>query len=148
MDDGLLVRRFECLRNLLRNGQRLVERHGAARQPLRQILTLDEFHHERLDAVGVFQPVDSRDVRMIQRGEDLRFALEPRHSFTVQRERVGQDLDGDVAIEPRVARLVDLAHATRAERRQDFVGAETGSGCERHVGRGRNYSRRSRLTYV
>ena len=59
-------------------------RHGAARQPLRQILALDEFHHEGRDAVGVLQPVDGRDVRMIQRGEDLRFALEPRHSFRRQ----------------------------------------------------------------
>ena len=46
-------------------------------QPLRQILALDELHHEGLDAVGVLQPVDGGDVRMIQRGEDFRFALEP-----------------------------------------------------------------------
>ena len=34
------------------------------------------------------------------------------------------DLDGDVATELVVARAIDLAHAARAERRDDPVGAE------------------------
>ena len=50
-------------------------------------------------------------------------------------EAVGEDLDRDVAVEPRVARPVDLAHSAGAERRQDLVGAEAGSGSERHMGR-------------
>ena len=41
-----------------------------------------------------------------------------------------QDLDRDRAVEPRVARLVDLAHAAGAERRHDFVGAEPAAGGE------------------
>ena len=48
-------------------------------------------------------------------------------------ERLGQDLDRDNAIETRVARFVDLAHAARAERRDDLVRAETGAGGKRHV---------------
>ena len=36
----------------------------------------------------------------------------------------GQDLDRDDAIEPRVAGLVDLAHAAGAEGGEDFVRAE------------------------
>ena len=53
-------------------------------------------------------------------------------------ERVGvvevlrQHLDRDVALEPRVARAVDLAHAARAERRQDLVRAEALAGSEGH----------------
>ena len=34
MDDSLLVRGFQRLRNLLRNGQRLIERNGSAREAL------------------------------------------------------------------------------------------------------------------
>ena len=41
---------------------------------------------------------------------------------------VGQDLDRDVAVEARVARAVDLAHAAGAEGGEDLVGAEAGSG--------------------
>ena len=47
MDDPLLVRRFERLGDLPRDRQRLVDRDRAARDPLREILALDEFHHER-----------------------------------------------------------------------------------------------------
>ena len=132
MDDALLVRRLERFRNLLRNRQRLLDRHGAARQPLRQILALDEFHHEGLDALGVLQPVNGCDVRMIQRGKDFRFALQPRHSFRVSRERLGQDLDGDVAIEPPVARPIHFAHAALSQQRDDFVRAEASSGSKCH----------------
>jgi len=37
------------------------------------------------------------------------------------REVRRQDLDGDRAIEPHVARLVDVAHAARANQRHDFI---------------------------
>ena len=83
-----------------------------------EVLALDELHDEGVDAVGVFEAVNDRDVRMVQRGEDFRFALESGHPFRVSRERLGQDLDGDVAIEPRVARPIHFAHAAGAERRR------------------------------
>ena len=46
VDDPLLVRGFERLGDLLRDGQRVVERHGSARDALRQIVAFDELHHE------------------------------------------------------------------------------------------------------
>ena len=46
MDDTLLVRGFERVGNLPGDGQRLVERDGPARDPLRQVLALDQFHDE------------------------------------------------------------------------------------------------------
>ena len=51
--------------------------------------------------------------------------------------RVGGDVAGrtltrDRAIEPRVARLVDLAHPARAERREDLVGTQARAGGESH----------------
>ena len=67
---------------------------------------------------------------MIQRRERLRFAREPREAIGIVREGVGQDLDRDVAIQLRVARAIHLAHAAVADRRGDFVDAETGAGSE------------------
>ena len=64
------------------------------------------------------------DVRMIQRGQRLRFALEAREPLGIGDEQLGQDLDRDVAIELRVARAIHLAHAAGAERGEDLVGAE------------------------
>ena len=48
-------------------------------------------------------------------GERLRFAREPREPFGIAGERVGQDLDRDVAIELRIARAIHLAHAAGAD---------------------------------
>ena len=41
--------------------------------------------------------------------------------FRITRERVRQDFDRDVALQPRIARAIHLAHAARAERRNDLV---------------------------
>ena len=110
-------------------------RNGAACQPLRQILALDEFHHEGLDAVGILEPVDGRDVRVIQGRKDFRFALEPRHSFRVSRDRLWQDLNGDIAIEPRVACSIDFAHPARAEGGDNLVRTEARSSGQGHESR-------------
>ena len=51
---------------------------GAARDALRQVVALDQFHHRAgaTPLASLFEAVDGRDVRMVQRGEDFRFALE------------------------------------------------------------------------
>ena len=53
---------------------------------------------------------------MRQRRHRLRLALEPRQRRRILRQRLGQDFDGDVAIQLGVAGAVDLAHAAGAER--------------------------------
>ena len=59
-----------------------------------------------------------------------RFALEAL-LHPGSREVRRQDLDGDRAVQPRVARLVDLAHAARAEGRESRR-AEPDAGLEGH----------------
>ena len=98
------------------------------REALRQILALDELHHERLAARGVFQPVNGRDVRVIQRGEESSLPLEPRDPVRIGRERLGEDLDGNVAIEPRVPRPIHFPHAAGPERGVNLVRADAGAG--------------------
>ena len=66
MNDPLLMRGFERLGDLLRDRQRLVNRDRPARNALRQVLALDEFHHQRTDTVGFFETVNVGDVGMIQ----------------------------------------------------------------------------------
>ena len=90
--------------------------------------TFDELHHERASALIVFKAVDLRDVRMIERGDELRFPTEACEAFRLVGDRGGQYLDGDVAIEPAVAALVDLAHPAGADRLDDRVGADTCTG--------------------
>ena len=69
---------------------------------------------------------------MIQRRERLRLALEPRQALGVRGERVGQDLDRDLAAERRVRRPIDLPHPAFADLRGDFVDAEARAGSEGH----------------
>ena len=65
----------------------------------------------RRHRAGLFQPVDRGNVRVIQRGQDLRLATEARLPVRVLRERLRQDFQGDVPLEPRIMGAVDLAHA-------------------------------------
>ena len=71
---------------------------------------------------------------MIERGEDLRFALEAREAIGIVGEGLGQDLDRDVAIELRIARAIDLAHAAGPKGREDFVRAEASAWGEGQEG--------------
>ena len=71
---------------------------------MREVLALDELHDQRGGRVArVLDAVDLRDVRMIERGERLRFALEAHQAIGVAGERGRQDLERDLAIELRVA---------------------------------------------
>jgi hypothetical protein len=65
---------------------------------------------------------------MVERGERLCLACKARQAIRISRERCRQDLDRGVAIQPRVARAIDLAHAAGANRRQDFVRADERTG--------------------
>ena len=76
MDDARAMRRVERARDLHRNPQRLVERQRAFRQTIGERLAFDQFQHQRVDAVALFDPVDRADMRMVERREHPRFALE------------------------------------------------------------------------
>ena len=80
----------------------------------------DELHDERDAAVRSLDTVDGGDVGMIQRGERFRFAVEPREALGIRGERFGQDFDRNLPPEIRVGGAVNLAHATRAKRTDDF----------------------------
>jgi hypothetical protein len=56
----------------LSDRQCLIERNGTACDPLRKILALDEFHRQRAHVFAVFEAVNLRDVRMVERRERLR----------------------------------------------------------------------------
>ena len=43
-----------------------------------------------------------------------------------------ENLDGDGAVETRVAGAIDLTHAARSEGREDFEGAEFGASGQSH----------------
>src|SRR5262245_23068138 len=124
MDDALLVRCFERLRDLLRDRQRLIELDRTAAGALRQVLALDQLHHKRLHPRRSFEAIDRRDVGMIQRRERLRFPLEAGEALDVAGKAVRQDFDRHLAAEARVDRAIHRAHSTFAKLGQDRVRAD------------------------
>ena len=64
---------------------------------------------------------------MVERGQQLGFALEARQALRVLGERRRQRFDRHLAAEARVVRAVHLAHAARSERCDDLVGADAGA---------------------
>jgi hypothetical protein len=54
-------------------------------------------------------------------GDGARLALEPHERVGRLEQTVRQDLHGDLAAKPAVARAVHLAHAARSDRRDDVV---------------------------
>jgi hypothetical protein len=70
----------------------------------------------------------------VAQGQQPGLSLEAGEPLGIVRHGVGKHLDRHLAAEARVARAVHLAHATRAERGDDLVGSETGTGGEWHPG--------------
>ena len=83
----------------------------------------------QLDHEGpFFEPVDRGDVRMVERGQRLGFALEAQQAIGIARERLRQSLQCDVTIELRIAGAIALAHPTFVKERSDCIDAEAAAG--------------------
>ena len=105
---------------------------AAARPCARRSLSVSPssiLHDQVLGLALAPDVVESADVRMRELRDRLRLALEALAHLGRRRHVRRQHLDRHRPLQPRVPRLVDLPHPARAERRQDLVGAETGSGC-------------------
>ena len=76
MDDPFVVRLFERLGDLARDGERLFERQRPLGKALAERRTLDQLEDERPPPTIDFQAVDRRDVRVIEARQDLGLALE------------------------------------------------------------------------
>jgi hypothetical protein len=121
MDDPLFVCGIERVRNLPCDLQGFAPRHRAGAQTIRQRLPFDQLEDERVHAVAVLEAVDRRDVRMGQRRKNAGLTLESGAPVRIVDDRTRENLDGDVAIERRVAGAVNLAHATRSNQRLNVI---------------------------
>ena len=83
VDDALLVRGFERLRDLARDRERLLNRQRTQRQTLGERRAFDEFEHEAADAVGLLHSIDRANVRVVQRRQHPRLAFEAREPLRV-----------------------------------------------------------------
>jgi hypothetical protein len=79
-------------------------RSRSLRNPIGERRPLNELHHKGRGAVGLFQSVNLRDIRVIEPGEHFRLALEAGQALGVGRHCVWQDLDRDVSLQVGVGR--------------------------------------------
>ena len=100
-----------------------------SRDALAKRFALDEFHHD----VVVADVVDGEDVRMTQRRRRARLELKARHGIAIGGDIFRKQLDGDVALQPRIARAPHFSHPARAEGRDEFIRTDLRSGLDSHA---------------
>ncbi len=124
VDDPFLVRGRQALRDLPRVVERLAKREAPAGQLRAQGLAFEQLLHDVGRAVVGPDVVNRRDVGMVQEPRRLGLLLEPPQPVRVRREGCRQDLDRDVAGQPRIPRPLHLSHPSRAEGGEDLVGTQ------------------------
>ena len=133
VDDSLRVGGREGLRDLDRVLDRLADGKGAGLELVAQRRALQQLRHRIGGSILPADVEERQDVRMIQRRNGPRLALEPGKRLGIRGHLPWQHLDRDVASEARVPGAVHLAHAPRPDGGEDLVRPETCSGCETHV---------------
>ena len=124
MDDPLLVRRLEPRRNLTGDRQRFLDVEGPLSQHLEQRLAVDQLLDQIAGLSLLIEIVDRGQVRVVQRGEQHRLLVEALQLHGIRGEVLGEDLDGDFAVELLVVGAIDLAHPPLADLRLYLVRAE------------------------
>src|SRR5262249_15407457 len=87
---------------------------------------------QELDGAVLADVMEGTDVRVRKTRDRARFAAKSLSPLPVVGRRWRQDLDRDGPTQPRVARLVDLAHPSGAECGDDFVRAESRAVWQEH----------------
>src|SRR5262249_2467739 len=132
MYDAGAVRGGQGVGDLDRDPQDLLDGQRSLLQPLEQRLAVQVLHDEEGAAMVLADIVRDACVRMGELRGGAGFAIEAPAELRTRRERFRKDLDRHAAIEPRVARAVDLTHAACTDGGNDLVWAEPRSGRERH----------------
>src|ERR1700687_2480142 len=86
-----------------------------------ECLPLQQFHGDEVSSIGFVNLVDSADVRMVQRGRSFGFPLETAEGLCVVGQFVGKELQGNMATELEVFRLIHNAHAPATDLAVDAV---------------------------
>ena len=133
MDDALRVGGVEAGGDLLRQGDGFADRNRTARNQIGERFALDERHHEKVDAVLCADVVQRTDVQMLDGRNRARFAFEALNKAGRSGDVRGKNLDGDRAIETRVARPIDFAHGPCSGQGLDLIRAEQRPLNECHV---------------
>ena len=125
--DARFMRLGEALCHLRGNFDYFTYREHAGGKQLAQCLTIYQLHRDVVSGTVLAQFVDGNDIGVIEGRCGARFSLEAVQPITVGGKCDGQNLDGNIAIQARIPRPVDFAHASRAERSDDLIVSKFGA---------------------
>ena len=112
---------LERLGYLTRHRQRFDEWQRTVLDPLRQRDAFDQFEHQGLPAVRLLEPVNRRDVGVIEGGEHLSLAPESGQAVRIEFEGAREHLERHVAIQFAVAGAEHLPHPADAQQADDAI---------------------------
>src|SRR6266852_2301101 len=115
MNDSFTVGSLQRTGDLSSQLEHLLYRQRLAIHVLLERLAFEQLHDKELLPLVFSHVVNRADMRIVQRGCRVCFALEAllRTGFSGETRR--QNLDSDVSFETRVAGAVDFTHSTFAE---------------------------------
>ena len=125
VQDPVSMRGVEGVGHLHGDVEQGTELEGPAVQSLVERLALEQLHGQVALSGFFVKAVHGADVRVIERGGRARLTPEPLERFGGGCAPRGQDLDGDLAPEPRVLRAIHDTHAARPELIGDAVMPES-----------------------
>ena len=128
----MAVRFVERVGELASKFENLFEGERTFFEALRKRLAFEALHDEIVGAILMANVIEHTDVRMIEAGDGFGFPFEALLVNGIIRNLRGKNLDRDGAVEARIARAKDFAHAARTQRGDNFIRTELVSCGEAH----------------
>ena len=133
VDDAMSVSTSERSSDLGPDAESLIKRQRATGQSSGKTLAIDELHHEEISLALGNDVVQCADVRVIESGNQFRFAFEAVAQIRSCRQVGPQRLQRDGPVQSRITRAIDGSHPTDADRLDDVIGTNHRSRGERDV---------------
>lgn len=107
-----------------------VHRQATRCQDSGERVALEVLHHDVVDAIRGSDVVQRTDIGMVQIRDGAGFAFETPSGFEIRRDLWKEDLDRHPPAQSNILCPVHFAHAARAEKRFQAIGAEFAAGVE------------------
>jgi hypothetical protein len=121
VDDPFGVCCVESVSDLNSERQNKFSFQWTATNAMLQRHPVQKLHSDKCFTILLTDVEDRADVRMVESGRSLGFALKTSQCLRVASNFIGQELEGYKTMEPGVFRLVDHAHAAATELLDDAV---------------------------
>ena len=121
MDNALRMSGLQRISDLDAQIEHRLDLQWLATNPVPQSLAFEQLHRYEGSSINLVDFIDGADVRVVQRGRSFGFSLKTTESLPSVGEFLRQELQGGVATELEVFRLVHDTHASGAYLAEDAV---------------------------